>query len=220
MVSTDANGGHYFEGSPTVASNRREIELVLPDVYLSLTTDSGVFAGGAVDKGTKYLLRSLLELPPLDPSPGSVLDLGCGYGPIGLAMAKRLPDAQVWGVDVNERAIGLAKENAKANEVANATFGPAAAIHADQRFDLIVSNPPIRIGKQALHDLLSTWLDRLNPGGRAWMVVQKHLGSDSLAAWLTDQGWETTRLSSKSGFRILETRARPTQDQPGSQETS
>ena len=220
MVSTDANGGHYFDNAPTAASNRREIELVLTDVFLSLTTDAGVFAGGAVDKGTKYLLRSLAEVPPLEPAPRSVLDLGCGYGPIALTLAKRLPEAHIWGVDVNERAIGLAQENAEVNDVANATFGNAMSVDAEQGFDLIVSNPPIRIGKQALHELLETWLDRLNPGGCAWMVVQKHLGSDSLAAWLTDQGWETTRLSSRSGFRILETHARPTKDQSGSQETS
>lgn len=206
VVSTDTGDGHYFESTPSAPSNRRSIELVLPDVYLELTTDSGVFASGGVDKGTRYLLRSMPELTSLPAPPLSILDLGCGYGPIALTMAKRAPGARVLGVDVNERALGLAEENATANGLANVAFAAADAVDPDQCFDLIVSNPPIRIGKAALHELLNTWLPRLNPGGRAWMVVQKHLGSDSLATWMTEHGWPTTRLSSKSGFRILETR--------------
>lgn len=209
MVSTDDSAGHYFENSPNAPSNRREIEVVLPDVYLSLTTDSGVFAAGALDKGTRYLLRSLPDLALLPSSPRSILDLGCGYGPIALTMAKRVPDASVFGVDVNNRALDLAAENAQGNDITNATFGSPDAIDPEQKFDLIVSNPPIRIGKAALHELLTLWLDRLTRTGRAWMVVQKHLGSDSLATWLTEQGWETTRVGSRKGFRILEAHPRP-----------
>jgi len=123
-------------------------------------------------------------------------------------MARRAPDAQVWGVDVNERALALAGENATANDIANASFDLPDDIDDELKFDLIVSNPPIRIGKAALHGLLSTWLDKLVPGGRAWLVVQKHLGSDSLATWMTEHGWATTRLGSRSGFRILEVLAR------------
>ena len=106
-----------------------------------------------------------------------------------------------------------ATENAAANDIENVSFGTADAIDPDHRFDLIVSNPPIRIGKPALHELLSTWMPLLNPQGRAWMVVQKHLGSDSLATWLTEHGWATERLSSKTGFRILETQAQDLQQQ-------
>ena len=213
MTVNDANGTQYFDSAPTVASKRREIELVLPDVYLELTTDTGVFSSGGVDKGTRYLLRAMPDLDALPARPGAVLDLGCGYGPIALTMAQRLPSGHIWGVDVNERALDLAKENAAANGITNASFGKAAELDPTQTFDLIVSNPPIRIGKHALHDLLTVWLDRLNPGGRAWMVVQKHLGSDSLATWLTAQGWATTRINSKAGFRILETFARSHQEQ-------
>ena len=213
MVSTDTGDGHYFENTPTVASKRRTIELVLPDQYLELTTDAGVFAAGAVDKGTRYLLRSMPDVSTLPTPPRSILDVGCGYGPIALTMAKRAPNAHVWAVDVNERALGLASDNALANGIDNVTVGKPEDIDLQQTFNLIVSNPPIRIGKSALHDLLSVWLERLAPGGRAWMVVQKHLGSDSLATWLTDHGWETIRLSSKSGFRILETHARKVTEQ-------
>ncbi len=206
MPSTDASeNSQYFDADPTAAANRRQVELVLPDVYLELTTDSGVFSTTGIDKGTRYLLQ---EHPPIASDVTSVLDLGCGYGPIGLTAARRAPDASVWGVDVNNRAIELARENATANAIVNARFGTAEDVPSDLSFDVILSNPPIRIGKAALHELLTTWLDRLAPGGVAWMVVQKHLGSDSLADWLTAQGWETARLGSRKGFRILESRMR------------
>ena len=120
----------------------------------------------------------------------------------------------MWGVDVNERALGLAQENAEANDITNVSFGKADAVDPGQTFDLLVSNPPIRIGKAALHELLSTWIPRLSAEGCAWMVVQKHLGSDSLTTWLTDQGWPTTRLSSKAGFRILEVLPRAISEEP------
>lgn len=206
MPSTDASGNsQYFEADPSAESHPRTLELVLPDVFLTLDTDSGMFSNRKVDSGSRYLLQ---EHPDIISGTNNILDLGCGYGPIALTAAKRAADASVWGVDVNTRAIALAQRNAQTNNVTNAHFGVADDIAADLRFDLILSNPPIRIGKQALHDLLTTWLDRLTPEGRAWMVVQKHLGSDSLADWLSSNGWATTRLGSRKGFRILETHAR------------
>lgn len=205
------NSSHYFDEVPSSTENERTIELVLPDVYLSLTTNSGVFSNRKVDSGSRYLLQ---DHPPIPPSVSTILDLGCGYGPIGLAAAMRAPDAAVWGVDVNARAIELAQANAAANDIANAQFCTAAEVPDGLEFDLILSNPPIRIGKQALHDLLTTWLDRLTPHGRSWMVVQKHLGSDSLADWLSANGWATTRLGSRKGFRILETLPRDRNELP------
>lgn len=211
MPSTDASGNsQYFDADPSATSNPRTLELVLPDVFLTLNTDSGVFSAAGVDKGTRYLLQEHPEIPS---GTNTILDLGCGYGPIALSAAKRAADADVWGVDVNNRALGLARSNAETNDIANVQFGTADELPPDLSFDLILSNPPIRIGKQALHELLTTWLDRLTPKGRAWMVVQKHLGSDSLADWLTSNGWATTRLGSRKGFRILETQAR-TQEGP------
>ena len=198
----------YFDAAPTAASNPRTIELVLPDVFLTLGTDSGVFSNQKVDSGSRYLLQAH---PPIPEPSENILDLGCGYGPIALTAAKRAPDAEVWGVDVNTRALDLARANAEANNIANARFGTADEVPVDVGFDLIISNPPIRIGKQALHELLETWLDRLTPTGRAWMVVQKHLGSDSLTTWLTENGWATTKLGSRKGFRILETLPRSTE---------
>jgi 16S rRNA G1207 methylase RsmC len=174
---------------------------------LDLTTDRGVFAGAGVDAGTKLLLA---EAP--GPPRGSVdlLDLGCGYGPIAVALARRSPDATVWAVDVNERALRLTEENAAANGVGERvrTCLPDA-VPNDVRFAGIWSNPPIRIGKDALHALLARWLGRLSAvdeadAARAWFVVSKHLGSDSLAAWLRGEGWGVERLQSRMGYRILE----------------
>jgi 16S rRNA G1207 methylase RsmC len=138
---------------------------------------------------------------------GQFLDLGCGYGVIGLAIARAVPLASVIGVDVNERALLLANDNARAAGL-DPRFVACTPeqVPSDQVFDEIWSNPPIRIGKEALRELLLTWLPRLAPAGRMVMVIGKNLGGDSMQRWLTDQGWPTTRLASSKGFRVLETR--------------
>ena len=194
--------GHYFDRSPAATSRPATVELVLPDLQLTLTTDRGVFGTGGVDPGTKYLL---LEAPaPPAGGSGHLLDLGCGYGPIALALARRAPEATVWAVDVNERARALTAANADAVGATNVRVAAPDEVPADVRFAGIWSNPPIRIGKPALHALLLTWLDRLDPGGHAWLVVHKHLGSDSLARWLDRIGFPAHRLGSRAGYRILE----------------
>jgi 16S rRNA (guanine1207-N2)-methyltransferase len=192
----------YFDPSPNVASSRREVAVVLPDLAFTIETDRGVFSHGALDAGTKLLLQEA----PSPPATGNVLDLGCGAGPIAITLARRAPGAHVWAVDVNERALELCRENALRNGVTNVSVVTPPEVPDDVRFDLIWSNPPIRIGKQALHDLLLFWFDRLVPDGRAVMVVGKNLGGDSLQAWLTAQGYPTTRLASAKGFRVLESR--------------
>jgi 16S rRNA (guanine1207-N2)-methyltransferase len=188
--------GQYFEAHPDVASRPRTVTLTLPDMTLELRTDRGVFSAGGVDPGTQVLLE---DAPP-PPSEGALLDLGCGYGPIAMTLARRSPAATIYAVDVNERAIALMAENAAALGLDNVL----TAIPADITFDAIWSNPPVRVGKEALHELLLTWLPRLASGGRAYLVVQKHLGSDSLQRWLDAGGWPTTRLNSRRGYRILE----------------
>jgi len=192
---------HYFEPEPATGSRRRQVHLVLPDVSLRLTTDRGVFAVAGVDPGTK---RLLLDGPPLPEGANDLLDLGCGYGPIALTMAKRAPGATVWATDVNRRALALCADNAAANGIRNVRAVEPDEVPDDVRFDAILSNPPIRIGKAALHELLVHWLERLIPGGRAVLVVQHHLGSDSLVRWLDDNSWPTRRLSSRAGYRLLE----------------
>jgi 16S rRNA G1207 methylase RsmC len=193
---------HYFSASPDVAFRRTPVLAQVWGHDLALTSGSGVFAQGRLDIGTAVLFR---ETSP--PGPGTFLDLGCGYGVIGLALAVAVPSARVWGVDVNERAVLLANENAAALGVSDRyTAMTPEAVPADVVFDEIWSNPPIRVGKQALHDLLLTWLPRLTPGGRAVSVVGKNLGADSLQRWLGEQGFPTERLASAKGFRVLETR--------------
>ena len=193
---------HYFTADPSVPFERQPVEISVWGRDLSLVSGSGVFARGRLDIGTAVLFR---ETSP--PAGGRILDLGCGYGVIGLAIAAASP-AVVTAVDVNERAVLLANENAAALGVADRfAASTPSAVDPAATYDEIWSNPPIRVGKAALHELLLTWLPRLAPGGRAVMVVGKNLGADSLQRWLGDQGWPTVRLASAKGFRVLETRA-------------
>jgi 16S rRNA (guanine1207-N2)-methyltransferase len=195
---------HYFSADPAVAFVREPVETTVWGHRLSLASGSGVFARGRLDIGTAVLFR---ETAP--PEGGRVLDLGCGYGVIGLAVAVAAPRALVTGIDVNERAVLLANENAARLGVTERYVASTPdGVPGDATYDEIWSNPPIRIGKEALHDLLLTWFARLAPGGRSVMVVGKNLGADSLQRWLGDQGYPTERLASAKGFRVLESRRR------------
>lgn len=193
---------HYFSPDPGVASDPREVDVLLDDVTLTLTSDAGVFSHGKLDRAT----RILLETAPPPPPSGTLVDLGSGYGPIALTLASRSPNARVVAVDVNERAVELTRANAERNGLANVE----ALVPADaaQIADIcaIYSNPPIRIGKRALHELLQQWLPRLASGGAAYLVVGKNLGADSLASWLREQGYDVLRLASRGSFRVLEVR--------------
>lgn len=194
---------HYFSADPTVAFKRAPVTADIWGHRLELSSGSGVFAQGRVDIGTSILLRE--TDPPT--GVGTVLDLGCGFGVIGLALAVAVPDAIVTGIDVNERAVLLANENAAALGVADRFVAVLPdAVHPAATYDEIWSNPPIRIGKEALHALLLQWLPRLAPGGRAVLVVGKNLGADSLQRWLGEQGWPTERIGGAKRFRVLETR--------------
>ncbi|UMG91432.1 methyltransferase [Nocardioides sp. TF02-7] len=196
-----ADEEHYFSADPTAPFQRTEVRCEVWGQELVLTSGSGVFAHGRLDIGTSVLFR---ETDP--PERGSVLDLGCGYGVIGLAACVASPAVRVTAVDVNRRAVLLAEENAAALGVADRYRATTPdRVPAGETFDEIWSNPPIRIGKAALHDLLLTWLPRLEPGGRAVLVVGRNLGADSLQRWLGEQGWPTRRHASAKGFRVLET---------------
>jgi len=193
---------HYFTADPSVPFRREPMTASVWGLTLPLVSGAGVFSKGHLDHATAVLFR---ETSP--PERGRILDLGCGYGVIGLAIAAASPETVVTGVDVNERALLLANENAAALGLADRF----AACLPDEvpdgaTYDEIWSNPPIRIGKPALHSLLLSWLPRLEPGGRAVMVVGKNLGADSLQRWLVDHGHPTERLASAKGFRVLEVR--------------
>jgi 16S rRNA (guanine1207-N2)-methyltransferase len=190
----------YFDDDPDVSSDPVTIDVTLPDTAFTLRTDRGVFARGQLDTGTSMLLRAP-DVPLA--SSGNLLDLGCGAGPIAMTMARRSPAASVWAVDVNRRALDLCRANAAANGLTNVTACLPDEVPPEVRFDSIWSNPPIRVGKAALHELMLRWLPRLAGHGTCTLVVQKHLGADSLQRWLSEHGYPTHRIASKAGYRLL-----------------
>ena len=197
---TSREPSQYFNEQPRGVEVRRTITARVWGREMPLITASGVFAADGLDRGTAVLLRT----SPMPQGRPRILDLGCGYGPIALAVAVHCPGAQVDAVDVNERALALCRENAEALGVADRV----RALRPDQvdpetRYDEIWSNPPIRIGKQALHEVLLNWLPRLKPDGVARLVVGKNLGSDSLQKWLVEQGYRCERVASAKGFRVF-----------------
>src|SRR6266702_4910668 len=194
---------HYFEARPAVPSRPRTLRLHLGDLDLKLQSDRGVFGSKGVDAGTLILLKEAPKPPPA----GDLLDLGAGYGPIAIALARQAPQARVWAVDVNERALELTRANAGAAGATNVTASLPDEVPTGVRFAAIYSNPPVRVGKAPLHELLLRWLPRLDEGASAYLVVQRNLGSDSLASWLAAQGYDVRRLKSKKGYRILEVKA-------------
>jgi 16S rRNA (guanine1207-N2)-methyltransferase len=196
---------HYFSASPDSNLRRVPVDVTAWGHRLTLLSGSGVFASGRLDVGTAVLFRATSG--PRRASK-NILDLGCGYGAIACALAVHSPAATVWGVDVNERALQLTAENAQSLGLAD-RLRPCLPeqVPADVGFDEIWSNPPIRIGKPALHALLGAWLTRLTPTGRALMVVGKNLGADSLQRWLISKGHSCRRLASAKGFRVFEVAA-------------
>ena len=198
---------HYFTASPAVEAEERAHRFMIRGVEHAVVTASGVFSADRLDKGTQVLLDHVPDPPPT----GSFLDLGCGWGPITLALADAAPGATVLAVDVNERSLALTARNAEVAGLDNVRTCPAQALLTELRetsrpVDLIWSNPPVRIGKEALHELLLSWLQLLSADGEAWLVVLKNLGADSLATWLTGQGWDVSRQASSKGFRVLRVR--------------
>jgi len=162
---------------------------------------NGVFSPSRVDPGTAVLLRAVTLPSHAD---GDLLDLGCGWGPIALSLAIAAPQARVWGVDVNERALALTRVNAERLGLTNVRTALPEEVPDDLRFAEIWSNPPIRIGKVELHRILQKWLSRLTPDGTGWLVVQKNLGADSLTKWLKEQvEFDATKFSSSKGYRVL-----------------
>lgn len=194
---------HYFSRDPSSPEARQPVTVSAWGHGLRLESGTGVFAAGRLDKGTAVLFRETAA----PEGPGVYLDMGCGYGAIACAIAAAAPQAQVWAVDVNERALRLTADNATALGLKDRVHQALPSdVPADVVFDEVWSNPPIHVGKAALHDMLRTWLSRLSPSGRAVLVVSKNLGADSLQRWLGEIGFPCVRRGSAKGFRVLEAR--------------
>jgi len=202
----ESAGEHYFSGRladrPATDAERELVEVRLRGREVEVETAPGVFSGGRVDLGTRVLLREA----PVPPASGDLLDLGCGWGALALAMAADAPGATVWAVDVNEIVLDLVRENARSVGLENVNAVTPDDVPDDLRFATIWSNPPIRVGKAELHSLLERWLPRLDDGADAWLVVQKNLGADSLQRWIAEtmpDVVEVTRASTSKGYRVL-----------------
>ena len=198
---------HYFSAKPESELKLRRFSATLVGREVELTTAGGIFSPERIDAGTQVLLASIPKPPP----GGNLLDLGCGWGPIALTLALESPNATVWAVDVNERALDLVRHNAAELGLTNITACLPDDVPADIRFMTIWSNPPIRVGKNELHGLLERWLPRLEQAADAWLVVQRNLGSDSLHRWLEGslpEDCSVIRASTSKGYRVLRVRRR------------
>jgi 16S rRNA (guanine1207-N2)-methyltransferase len=193
---------HYFSADPAAPEERSEIAFSVAGRDYRLTVANGVFSAGRLDPGTAVLLRKG-DLPDAGVT-GTFLDLGCGYGPIACVLATESPRAVVHAVDVNSRARELTVLNAAALGLADRVRVAAPDdVPAGVTFDQIWSNPPTHVGKAELRALMERWLPRLAPEGVAWLVINRHLGGDSLHAWLVEGGWVVERMASQRGFRVL-----------------
>lgn len=202
-----AEADHYFSASPGGELKPRTIQVELAGRSLTVTTAGGVFSPDRVDAGTGVLLGHV----PVPPPGGNLLDLGCGWGPVSISLALESPRATVWAVDVNERALELVRRNAENLGITNINACTPADVPDDVRFMTIWSNPPIRVGKNELHDMLTHWLPRLESGCDAWLVVQRNLGSDSLHRWLQGalpDDFAVLRAATHKGYRVLRVRHR------------
>lgn len=198
--SGSPSGDHYFTAEPASADERRRLDVRLAGRDVSVWTAGGIFSPGRLDLGTQVLLRTVPDPPPS----GDLLDLGCGWGPVALTMALESPGARVWAVDVNARALDLVRRTAADLGLAHVVAVRPEEVPDDVRFAAFWSNPPIRVGKDVLHAMLTHWLPRLEPGAQAHLVVQRNLGADSLQRWITDTlGLPVERAASAKGFRVL-----------------
>lgn len=203
------DGEQYFSSTPSSDDNRKTLHVTLREHEVNMQVSNGVFSTSRLDLGTAVLLKHA----PEPPKTGKLLDIGCGWGPITVALGLESPNAEIFAVDVNERALELTKLNAKnagLRHIHTALVDEALKENNASEFndfDTIWSNPPIRVGKEILHDILLTWIPRLKVGGTAYLVVQKNLGSDSLITWLAENLGETysvEKYASSKGYRVIE----------------
>ena len=205
---------HYFSESPRSSSTSRTYSFVGAGRQFEMSTDSGVFSRDRLDKGTAVLLDAFDsgKLTIKTEMAGDILDLGCGVGPLTVVLAHCFPQSHIWAVDINERARELCKKNSRAHGLTNVTVAHPDDVPHDTTFWLMWSNPPVRIGKDALHTLSNQWLPTLRSDGVAHFVMSKNLGADSYAQWLTSHDYSVERCASSKGFRVLSIRRRTDND--------
>lgn len=196
------SGEHYFSSDPAKEKKLKPVSFEVGGLDFDLQAATGTFSQGGLDKGTKVLLTLHQNFP----TKGTVLDLGCGWGPIGIAIARFSPACQIVAIDSNLRSLELTQANAEKYNLSNIKTYLPEKLPLEFRFDEIWSNPPIRIGKVALHELLNTYIPRLNPGGRAVLVVQKQLGAESLKKWLAEEypTHSVERILNEKGYWVIE----------------
>ena len=183
---------HYYTPEPAAAHDEREVTLSALGVTLACVTDAGVFSRDGLDKGTEALLNAL---PPLT---GRVLDLGCGWGPVGAVLGKRWPELDIVMTDVNRRAVELARRNLERNGVKAAVVQGDGYAAVEGSFDAILTNPPIRAGKALIYSLFDQARDRLNPGGALYIVIRKQQGAPSALRHLRET-WPAAEVIDRSG---------------------
>lgn len=195
---------HYYAATPVSGHRRNEFVITVRDVTLNLTTDAGVFSKDRMDNGTRLLIESLR----LAPDWRRILDLGCGYGPIGLVLARLLPEAVVTMVDVNERAVELARENAARNGIENVRIvcGEGFDGQGETRFDLVVTNPPIRAGKEVIYQMVDESSPHLQSGGWFVAVIMTKHGAKSLEKKMAEVFGNVTEWEKGSGYRVVASR--------------
>lgn len=190
---------HYYTNQPSTAHDRKIWDIQLREQKFRFVSDAGVFAKGGVDYGSRVLIE-VMDIP----AEAQVLDVGCGYGPIGLSAARLASRGHVTMIDVNLRAVELAQENASNNKVANVTILESDLFSAlgDQQFDVVLTNPPIRAGKETVHAIFEGAYDRLRDGGALWIVIQKKQGAPSAKQKLESLFQEVEEITKDKGYRV------------------
>ena len=190
---------HYYTRDPQSESRPAECEYVYRGVDLRFRTDAGVFSRGEVDTGTRLLLEAL----PAEMS-GEILDLGCGWGVIGVSIARKWPACRVTMADVNLRALDLSRENAKRNRAeVECVESDGMAAFAGRLFDAVVTNPPIRAGKQVIYRMFADASKSLKPGGALYLVIRKQQGAESCMKYLKTLFGEVEKLDRSGGFWVM-----------------
>ncbi|NHM33365.1 class I SAM-dependent methyltransferase [Neobacillus terrae] len=192
---------HYYSRTQKAESDPKHWEYTLLNNRFRFKTDNGVFSKREVDFGSQLLIETF-NLPEIE---GKILDVGCGYGPIGLSIAKLHEQRSVHMVDVNERALELAKENAKINNVANVEIYESDRLSGvkETKFAAILTNPPIRAGKKVVHDIFEQSHDHLMQGGELWVVIQKKQGAPSAIEKLKELFGDAEVAAKEKGYFII-----------------